>query len=344
MGKYIRLTAEHIERLRAEYFNDPLFATFHTAITRCATKWEELTPPEVWIEAQLVISQLRSSPRPDKMVYTIYNELLDRYSVFVSADGATREARSKEKAEATAVTVMTCVMFSVAQPKVCPKINEQIARNILNLFLQADGSYHSVFEYLYAEQRIDEEEEENQENPVPDINPLEGPTKGSNSQCSTDTYLNKALNYYCCKLEREGVVAPHYLETDAEGETRISRLFDAVCQDQQLLELFGRRCLGIETLKDYGKLTKSNEPYDKAAAKGDYNIKLLCNFMGMLKDEGILTVSASTLSRLFFTDNKAIYFQPSKYTKFGTYSSAIPSGEVYNLLLRHIREASPSRK
>lgn len=342
MEKYIRLSAERIETLRTEYFNDPLFATFHTAITRCVTEWEELTPPEVWIETQLVISQLRSSPRPDKMVYTIYNELLDRYSVFYSADGATCEARSKKKAEATAVTVMTCVMFSVAQPKVCPKINEQIARNILNLFQKADGSYHSVFEYLYAEQRIDEEQEENQENPVPDINPLEGPTKGSNSQCSTDTYLHKALNYYCCKLEREEVVAHTYMETDAEGETRISRLFDAVCQDQQLLELFGRRSLSIETLKDYEKLTKSNEPYDKAAAKGDYNVKLLCNFMGMLKDEGILTASADSLSRLFFTDHKATYFQPGKYMAFGKNSSAIPSKEVYDLIQKLIKESKTS--
>lgn len=343
MEKYIRLSAERIETLQTEYLREPLFATFYAGIAQCETACGGLTPAEAWSEMKSVLVLLHCL-RPDKVVFTIYLDLLKRYSLFVSADLKNYEPRSKAQAEATAVTVMTCVMFSVAQPQVCPKINKRIAKNISLLFLKADGSYHRIFDYLLTQVRRDEDEEEEDSNPVPDINPLEGLTEKSGSLRTTEAYrrVNAALNYYCCKLEREEVVAHTYMETDEAGETRISRLFDAVCQDQQLLELFCRRSLSIETLKDYGKLTKSNEPYDKAAAKGDYNVKLLCNFMGMLKDEGILTVSADKLSKLFFTDNKATYFQPSKYMAFGTSSSAIPSEEVYNRLLHHIKKATSS--
>lgn len=345
MEYYIRLTAERIETLQTEYLREPLFATFYAGIAQCETACGGLTPPEVWIETQVVISQLRSSPRPDKVVFTIYLDLLKRYSLFVSADLKNYEPRSKEQAEATAVTVMTCVMFSVAQPQVCPKINGRIVNNISQLFLKADGSYHRVFDYLLTQVRHDEDEEEEDSNPAPDINPLEGLTEKSGSLRTTEAYrrVNAALSYYCCKLEREeGVVATRYLEADEEGETRLSRLFDAVCQDQTLLELFECRSLDAETLKDRKKLAQSNEPYDKAAAKGDYNIKLLCNFMGMLKSEGILTVGTNALSELFFTDHKASNFQPSKYMAFGTNSSAIPSEEVYNRLLHHIKKATSS--
>ena len=346
MEYYIRLTAEHIERLQTEYLRDPLFVTFYAGIAQCETAYGGLTPTEAWSEMKRVLVLLHCL-RPDKMVFTIYLDLLKRYSVFVSANRKNYEPRSKEKAEATAVTVMTCVMFSVAQPKVCPKINEQIASSILNLFQKADGSYHPVFEYLYAEQRIEEEEEENQENPVPDVNPLEGLTEKSGSQREPEAYrrVNAALSYYCCKLEREeGVVAPRYLETDGEGETRLSRLFDAVCQDQTLLELFGSRSQSTNTLKDRMQLAQSKEYYEWEAARGNYNVKLLCNFMGMLNDQGILKASAKVLSDLFFTKSKATYFQPGKYMAFGTSSSAIPSEEVYNRLLHHIKKATSSPK
>lgn len=343
MEKYIRLSAERIERLQTEYFQEPLFATFYVGIARCETACGGLTPAEAWSEMKRVMVLLHCL-RPDKVVFTIYLDLLKRYSVFVSADGKNYEPRSREQAEATAVTVMTCVMYSINQPMNRPKINKRITNSILQLFLQANGSYHRVFDYLLTQVRHDEDEEEEDSNPAPDINPLEGLTEKSGSLRTTEAYrrVNAALSYYCCKLERAGVVASRYMEADAEGETRLSRLFDAVCQEQTLLELFECRSLDAETLKDRKKLAQSNEPYDKAAAKGDYNIKLLCNFMGMLKSEGILTVGTNALSELFFTDHKASNFQPSKYMAFGTNSSAIPSEEVYNRLLHHIKKATSS--
>ena len=94
------------------------------------------------------------------MVFTIYLDLLKRYSVFVSADRKNYELRSKKQAEGTAVTVMTCVMYSLLQPQNRPKINKRIANSILQLFLKADGSYHSVFDYLLTQVRRDEDVEE----------------------------------------------------------------------------------------------------------------------------------------------------------------------------------------
>ena len=345
MEYYIRLTAERIETLQTEYLRDPLFVTFYSGIAQCETACGGLTPAEAWSEMKSVLVLLHCM-RPDKVVFTIYLDLLKRYSVFVSANGKNYEPRSKEKAEDTAVTVMTCVMSALLQPKNLPKINERIVSSILQLFLQADGSYHRVYEYLDAQQDIDENMEEKDSNPVPDINPLEGLAEKSSSQREPEAYrrVNAALSYYCCKLEREGVVAHAYMGTDEAGETRLSRLFDAVCQDQQLLELFGSRSQNTNTLKDRMQLAQSKEYYEWEAAKGNYNVKLLCNFMGMLKNKGILKASAKALSELFFTKSKATYFQRGKYMAFGTSSSAIPSREVYNLLLRHIREASPSRK
>ncbi len=344
MEYYIRLTAEHNERLQTEYFNEPLFAIFYAGIAQCETACGGLTPTEAWSEMKYVLSLLHCL-RPDKVVFTIYLDLLKRYSVFVSADRKNYELRSKKQAEGTAVTVMTCVMYSLLQPQNRPKINKRIANSILQLFLKADGSYHSVFDYLLTQVRRDEDVEEEDSNPAPDVNPLEGLTEKSGSLRTTEAYrrVNAALSYYCCKLEgEEGVVASRYLEDDAEGETRLSRLFDAVCQDQTLLKLFECRSLGTDTLKDRMQLAQSKEPYEQAAAMGDYNIKLLCNFMGMLKTEGILTVGARVLSDLFFTKTKTIYIQPSGYMEFGTTNSAIPSKEVYDLIQKLIKESKPS--
>ena len=337
-----RITPKENRQRREIYFRNPLFVTFHDAIERYERKPGGLSPVEVWDEVLRITQDLLSSKRPDKLICSIYTDLIARYRYLVMPGGQWVYERDDFSATTSAVVVLTCVMYYILQPKELPERNRKIAVQIGKLFYDPVKGFHPLFLILNTLQRQAEQEEEDANNPVPDVNPLQDSSQETLPSEPSALYLNMraVFFFFTVRLEDANYVAPYYLETKVkqEKENRFWFLFEAVLQDEELLSLLARPTLSVKTLRDREKLQKPKEESDRLVAKGNYNVKLICHLMGILKEQGVLTAPCNKLSKLFFTDNKAVYFQPSSYMKFGSSSSAFPSQAVYDRLLGIIQK------
>ena len=111
-----------------------------------------------------------------------------------------------------------------------------------------------------------------------------------------------------------------------------------ICQDRELLESFGKPTLSVNDLKDYKMLSQSSDAHERAAAKNNYNLKLVCNILGVLLEQEVLTVGSEPLSLLFFKNHKAAHFQPAWFKSFEKSKSAILSEAVYQRMVAVIGE------
>lgn len=337
-----RITPKENQQRREVYFKDPLFVTFYDAIEQYERKPGGLSPVEVWDEVLRITQELLSSKRPDKLISSIYTNLIARYRYLVMPDGEWMYARNDFSAETSAVVVLTCVMYYISQPNELPEKNRKIRDQIGRLFYDPVNGYHPLFLILNQLQRQAEQEEEDANNPVPDVNPLQIQNSSQETLPSepSELYLNMRdiFFFFTVQLEDANYVTPYYLEKEGKKENRFWRLCEAVLQDEELLMLLATHTLNMKALRDRDKLLKSQEKSDRLVVEGNYNVKFLCNLMGILKEQGVLIAPCSKLSELFFTDNKAVYFQPSSYMKFGGSSSAFSTQAVYDRLLKIIQK------
>ena len=330
-----RITPEENQQRREVYYGNPLFVTFCDAIEQFETRLNGLTPVEVWDEVLRITQELLTSKRPDKLISSIYTGLIARYRCLVMPSGQWMYERDDFSAAASAVVVLTCVMFYILQPKNLPEKNRKIAQQIRLCFEDPVKGVNPLFVILFRLQRQAEQEEEDADNPVPDVNPLQDRSQEASPSKPNKLYrkMSQVCFFFTVRLEMAHYVDLYYLETEEREENRFWSLFEAVLQDEELLMLLARPTLNMKTLKDGDKLLKSKEKCEQLAAEGNYNVKFFCNLMGILKEQGVLIAPCNKLSELFFTDNKTVYFQPSRYKEFGSSSSAFATQAVYERLL-----------
>lgn len=328
------------EVLREQYFDDPLFVTLYDAIENYETKLGGLTPAEVWSEVQDITNRLLRTKRPDKLLSTIRTDLIIRYSCFYSADGIWKVIRESVAAEWSAMMVLCCLMYYILQPVGEAKANRELAKKIALLLNDPVQGTHPLVGFLYAKQREAEEMEENNDNPVPDVNPLQ-----ALAECPVPadvsllyTRMCRVLTFFRAKLEEAKVVNSHYLQKGSGEENLLEEMIKKICQDRELLENFGHPTLAVTKLKDYEILSQSNKKQERAAAGNNYNLKLVCNILGVLLEQEVLTVGSEPLSLLFFRNQKATHFQPAWFKGFGESKSAIPSEAAYQRMVAVICE------
>ena len=134
------------------------------------------------------------------------------------------------------------------------------------------------------------------------------------------------------------MVNSHYLQKGSGEENLLEEMIKKICQDRELLESFGHPTLAVTKLKDYEILSQSNKKQERAAAGNNYNLKLVCNILGVLLEQEVLTVGSEPLSLLFFRNQKAAHFQPAWFKGFGESKSAIPSEAAYQRMVAVICE------
>lgn len=340
------ISPEENRQRREIYFKDPLFLTFHEAIEKYERKLGGLSSVEVWDEVLRITQELLSSSRPDKLISSIYTDLLARYRCLVMPGGKWLYERDESDAEASTVFVLTCVMYYILQPKELPEKNRKIARQIRLCFEDPVKGTNPLFVLLFRLQRQAEQwEEEEEGNPVPDVNPLQGLSQETSPSKPNALYheMQQICFFFTVRLEMAHYVDPFYLKMEEKKENRFWLLFEAVLQDEELLTLSARTTLSVKKLRDRDKLLNSKEKCDQLAAEGNYNVKFFCNLMGILKEQGVLVTTCDKLSELFFTDKKTVYFQPSGYMAYGSSSSAFATQAVYERLLgiikNHVKKA-----
>ena len=335
-----RFDKQKNEELREQYFDDPLFVTLYDAIEDYETKLGGLTPAEVWSEVQDTTNRLLRTKRPDKLLSTIRTDLIIRYSCFFSADGIWMVSRKPVAAEWSAMMVLCCLMYYILQPVVKHDANQELARKVALLLKDPVQGTHPLVGFLHKKQKEAEEREEKHNNPIPDVNPLQALAECPVSAELSSPYVRmcSVFTYYRKKLEKAKVVNSHYLQKESGEENLLEEMIKRICQDRELLESFGKPTLSVNDLKDYKMLSQSSDAHERAAAGNNHNLKLICNILGVLREQEVLTIGSEPLSLLFFRKSKGSHFQQSWFKCFGVNKSAIPSEAAYQRMVAVIRE------
>lgn len=72
--------------------------------------------------------------------------------------------------------------------------------------------------------------------------------------------------------------------------------------------------------------------------KSNYNLKLVLNIIGLLREPGIVTKTTEELNSMFFTDTKTKYFKLNEIEKVGTADSGIKDEAMLELIRTIIRQ------
>lgn len=107
-GRFDDITVEkHLDA----YLDDRVFLVLSPALRELSSRYGDLLPVEVWSEAKAVMERLICrEKRRDVVIDNVYPGLLERYKIFVDADGQ-QIARTDEQAKRTTDMVMTVALF-----------------------------------------------------------------------------------------------------------------------------------------------------------------------------------------------------------------------------------------
>ena len=150
---YKRITKEKIRKAKTKLYSDPLFKMVYLPL------WyqheEDLTPVEVWQEANMVIGEMKAISKDIRHleVSTIVEELNERYSSFDNV------ARTEEMAQHTTMLVLSTVMFMLAEADADWKHNPhlQLCRSISQIMSRVKGFKELCRDVKTEESRLTEE-------------------------------------------------------------------------------------------------------------------------------------------------------------------------------------------
>lgn len=142
------------DQKRDQFLCDHLFQTLYPGLEVLAREYEELSPTQVWDEAQdYCAKKLRGRNAISFEVIDLYNKLLKRYRSFLEPNGTIVE-RTARQAQYTAICVITCLNFRLtALPEESLTADRQQAiREIISLI-----GRHPIHIHLIEAQRRREE-------------------------------------------------------------------------------------------------------------------------------------------------------------------------------------------
>lgn len=322
-----RLSHETILKNREKYYDDPLYVTLSDAIDEVETKIGGLTPEEVWTEVIRIKDELVKTKRPEKTIQNIRTELETDYQFFMDDDSNVIEQRLPLAGEWTCIVVLTCVMFYLCTSKEVPELNMKIALKIRKLIWD-----HPAYVMLRRLQRPAEKSEEDDNNPVPDedrLHPLIS-THESPELTAMRKNLMPVISFFANTLMKGNAVTAVY-QVKVEGQSKHTLIWFAYLRNEALL-----RALSVDELEK-NTLKASQNKYFKNAVEGQYNLKLILNIIGVMKEEGVIDMSNENISRLFFTSLRTSYLSKDKLKKYGTKHSALTQ-ELHNNVVAIIRK------
>ena len=87
------------------------------------------------------------------------------------------------------------------------------------------------------------------------------------------------------------------------------------------------------------KTTLKDDLQEKeTASHNDYNLKLVLNIIGLMRESGVVIKTTEQLNNMFFTDVKTKYFKLNEIEKVGTADSGIKDEAMLELIRTIIRQ------
>lgn len=138
-----------------ELFKEQLFCNMFATLQSIEKEYAELSPVEVWTEAQLALPDFAGATRPDLTITMLKEELEERYGIF--EDAGTEIFRSREEVQRTTFLVMIVMMYMLVSGASCNEDNPY--REHCRALASVTGE-HPLLERLWLGIRHTEEKEE----------------------------------------------------------------------------------------------------------------------------------------------------------------------------------------
>lgn len=320
MDIFIRISENDSYRLSNEYSNKyQTYNCISSVLDRIETQNGGLYPVEVWTEVLRLEKLLLTATRRDKFIAEQRTRLENKYRKIIIKNDGTAIERDKQEAERSVMCVfLALAMHLNACPDDKPNPHKPILKNIYRMVLEYDKEMAMAIADAY---NAGEDEEEEAGYIVQPHDPLYEEEKKllSAEQLEVQEKINLIFDFYATILYNESCVNAKYSSDD------FFIIWDDIVKEESIVKQMLVVSPKIKpNIKD--GLTKAED-----AKKNDYNLKLVLNIIGLMRED-IVTASIGEINSLFFTDSKAPYLSKSKIVKYGTSESGIADKEMYDLI------------
>lgn len=328
MDYFARIGEQRAYKLSKEYSNKyQTYNCISSVLDSIETQEGGLYPVEVWSEVLRLEDELKTAPRRDKFIAEQRTRLENKYrKIFINKAGESID-RTKEDAERSVMCVLLALaMHLLACPDDKPNPHTLLIKRIYKMALEYNPDLTMAIAEAY---NSGEDEEEAAGFLVQPHDPLEDDEK---PQIPAELQALKErteeiFDFYSNTLSNTpGCLSSNYTQDD------FFDIWDDLSNEITIIKQMQETNPRIKiTLKD-------DLPEKNTASQSDYNLKLVLNIIGLMRESGIVTKTTEQMNSMFFTDVKTKYFKLNEIEKVGTSDSGIKDETMLELIRKIIKQ------
>ena len=327
MDYFARIGEQRANKLSKEYSNKyQTYNCISSVLDSIETQKGGLYPVEVWSEVLRLEDELKTAPRRDKFIAEQRTRLENKYRKIVINQAGESIDRNKEDAERSVMCVLLALaMHLLACPDDKPNPHTFLIKRIYKMVLEYNPDLTMAIAEAY---NSGEDEEEAAGFLVQPHDPLEDDEK---PQIPAELQALKErteeiFDFYSNTLANTpGCLSSNYTQDD------FFDIWDDLSNEITIIKQMQETSPRIKiTLKD-------DLPEKNTARQSDYNLKLVLNIIGLMRESGIVTKTTDQLNSMFFTDVKTKYFKLNEIEKVGTADSGIKDEAMFGLIRQIIK-------
>lgn len=328
MDFFARIGEQRANKLSKEYSNNyETYNCISSVLDSIESQKGGLYPVEVWSEVLRLEEELKTAPRRDKFIAEQRTRLENKYRKIVINQACDSIDRTKEDAERSVMCVLLALaMHLLACPDDKPNPHELLIRRIYKIVLEYDPELTMAIAEAYNRGEDDEEEAGFM---VPPHNPLkddEKPKLPAELQPLKER-TEEIFDFFSDTLaDSTGCLNSNYNPDDFYD------IWDDLASEESIIRHMQESSSKIK-MSFREELTKV-----ESFPKSNYNLKLVLNIIGLLREPGIVTKTTEELNSMFFTDTKTKYFKLNEIEKVGTADSGIKDEAMLELIRTIIRQ------
>ncbi len=327
MDYFARIGEQQANKLSKEYSRKyQTYNCISSVLDSIETQKGGLYPVEVWSEVLRLEDELKTAPRRDKFIAEQRTRLENKYRMIVVNRAGKYIDRTKEDAERSVMCVLLALaMHLLACPDEKSNPHALLIRRIYRMVLEYDREMTIAIAEAY---NSGEDEEEEAGFIVPPHDPLkddEKPQMPPELQTMKER-TEEIFDFYSSTLTNSpGCLCSNYTSNDFYA------IWDDLAREETIIRHMQEKSTRIKiSLKD-------DLPQNETASQNDYNLKLVLNIIGLMREPGIVIKTTEELNSMFFKDVKTKYFKINEILKVGTTDSGVKDEAMLQLMRQIIK-------
>lgn len=322
MDYFARIGEQRANKLSKEYSNKyQTYNCISSILDSIETQKGGLYPVEVWSEVLRLEDELKTAPRRDKFIAEQRTRLENKYRKIVINQAGESIDRNKEDAERSVMCVLLALaMHLLACPDDKPNPHTLLIKRIYKTVLEYDPELTMAIAEAYNSGEDEEEAAGFMVLPHDPLEDKEKPQIPPELQALKER-TEEIFDFYSNTLANTpGCLSSNYTQDD------FFDVWDDLANEITIIKQMQETSSRIEiTLKD-------DLPNKDTASANDYNLKLVLNIIGLMRESGIVIKTTEQLNSMFFTDVKTKYFKLNEIEKVGTSDSGIKDEAMLELI------------